>query len=81
MLLEEIKGRSRGRCRVFREGKRRLLENHMARDDHTISVSIKADVTLVVKGVAKEDTQSRLGGEFIGCSGGNVRVALAAENE
>ena len=53
----------------------------MARDDHTISVSIMADVSLVVKGVAKEDTQSGSGGEFIVCSGGNVRVALAAENE
>ena len=52
----------------------------MARDDHTISVSIKADVSLVVKGVAKEDTQSGSRGEFMGCGGRKVRVALAAEN-
>ena len=65
---------------IFREGKRRLLEDHMARDDNAISVAIIADITLVVKGVAKEDTQSGSRGEFMGCGGRKVRVALAAEN-
>jgi hypothetical protein len=52
----------------------------VAGDDDTVSVAIKAEVTLVVEGIAKEDTQGGARGKLMGGGGGKVGVALATKN-
>ena len=52
----------------------------MPGDDDSICREIKAAISFVVSGIAKEDTQGRAGSEFMGSSGGEVWVTLAAKN-
>jgi hypothetical protein len=40
------------------EGKDRLIEGDMARDDDTVCVKIKTPITLMISGVSQEYTQS-----------------------
>ena len=61
-----------------REGS--FIEDDMPRDDDSICGEIKAAVSFMVSGIAKEDTQGRAGSEFMGSSGGEVWVTLAAKD-
>jgi hypothetical protein len=40
------------------EGKNRLIEGNMARDDDAVCVKIKTPIALVVSGIPQEHTQS-----------------------
>ena len=61
-----------------REGS--FIEDDMPRDDDSICGEIKAAVSFVMSGVAKEDTESGAGGEFVDNSGREVRVTFAAKD-
>jgi hypothetical protein len=52
----------------------------MMRDDSAIGVAIKTNITLVVRGIAKEYAQSGAGGKFVGSSGREIGIALASED-
>jgi hypothetical protein len=43
-------------------------------------VAIKTNITLVVRGIAKEDAQSGAGGKFVGSGGREIGIALASED-
>ena len=45
-----------------------------------IGREVKEAVSFVMVGIAKEDAQSRPGGEFVGSCGGQVGITFAAEN-
>ena len=46
----------------------------MARDEDPTRGKVKASVAPVIREVPREDTESRSGSEFVGCSGSGVRV-------
>jgi len=52
----------------------------MTRDDDAIGMAFKANVALVVRGVAKEDTQGGAGSKFMGDCGGKVRVTFTVKD-
>lgn len=43
-------------------------------------MTIKAEIALVVEGVAKKNTQGRTRSKFVGGSGGKVGITLATKN-
>jgi hypothetical protein len=47
-----------GRRGHIGEGKDRLIEGDMVRDDDTVCVKIKTPITLMISGVSQEYTQS-----------------------
>jgi len=52
----------------------------MTGDDGPISVSIKANIPLVVRRVSEKDTKSGSRGKLIGDCGGKVGVALTPKD-
>ena len=52
----------------------------MARDDDPISMTVKTEIALVVRRIAKEYTQGGTRSEFIYGGGGKVRVALTPKD-
>jgi hypothetical protein len=69
-----------GRRWILGKGEGGFIENHVTGDDDTVSVTIKAEVTLVVEGIAKEGTQGGARGELMGGGSRKVGVALATKN-
>ena len=78
--IQKLKVRSLARAVTLSERKGSFIEDDMPRDDDSICGEIKAAVSFMVSGIAKEDTHGRTGSEFMGSSGGEVWVTLAAEN-
>ena len=52
----------------------------MQRDDDSVGGEIKAAVSFVMSGIAKEDAQGGAWGEFMWSCGGEVWITLATEN-
>ena len=52
----------------------------MARDEDATRGKVVASVPLVIRGVPKEDTESRTGGQLVGSSGDGVRVTRTPED-
>jgi len=57
-----------------------FIEDDMPRDDDSFSGEIKAAISFVMSGVAKEGTESGVGSEFVDCSGREVRVTFVAKD-
>jgi len=66
-IIQEVKARGAGG--TLSEGKSSLIKNDVAQDDNLVGIKIKAAVSLMMSGVAKEDTKSRTRCELV-CSGG-----------
>jgi hypothetical protein len=62
------------------EGESCFVEDNMAGDDDSIGGEVKTPVTLVIRRVADEHTQSSAWGKFVGSSGSEVWVAGAPES-
>ena len=52
----------------------------MTGNDGAIGVAIKANIALVIRGVAKKDTQGGAGSKFMGDCGGKVRVTFTVKD-
>jgi hypothetical protein len=52
----------------------------MARDEDLTKGKVKASVTLVIRGVPEEDTESRPGSQLVGSDGCGVRVTRTPED-
>ena len=61
-----------------REGS--FIEDDMPRDDDSICGEIKAAVSFVMSGVAKQGTESGVGRKFVDSSGRDVKVTFAAKD-
>ena len=57
------------------EGKDRLVESDVTRDDYTPGLDVKTSISFVGVGVAEKDTRDRAWGEFMWRSSGLVGVA------
>jgi hypothetical protein len=57
-----------------------LIKNHLMRDDQALYGKVKARVTFVVEGVAKENTMGGPGGELMRSGGDSVRLTHTAED-
>jgi hypothetical protein len=56
------------------KGEDRLVEHHMARYEDSTRGKVVASVPLVIRGVPKEDTESRTGCQLVRSGGGGVGV-------
>jgi hypothetical protein len=52
----------------------------MARDEDPTRGEIKASVTLMIRGISEEDTQSRTRSQLVGSGGSGVRVTRTPED-
>jgi hypothetical protein len=75
----EISGKSRD-GRILGKGKGGFIEHDMTRDDDMIGGEFKATIAFVFGWVAEEDTSGGAGSKFMGGSGGDVGITLAAED-
>ena len=55
---EEVKVRGGSGCGGGGEGEDGLIKHHMARDDDPTRGEVKATITLVIRGIPEEDTES-----------------------
>ena len=60
-----------GRC----EGKSRLIKGDMTREIDPVSLDIEANVTAMIRRVAKKDTRGGTRVKLVGGSGGLIREA------
>ena len=65
---------------MLSKGKDSFIEDDMPRDDDSVGGEIKAAVSFVMSGIAKEDAQGGARGEFMWSCGGEVWITLATEN-
>ena len=62
--------RGRGGCCALSERKQRLVESHVARDEHTVARQVKAAIAFVFSRVAEKDTKREPRCQFVRGSGG-----------
>jgi hypothetical protein len=77
--IKKLEGRRRVWSITISKGKGSFIKDDMPRDD-AIGGEVKAAVSFVMVGIAKEDAQGRPGGEFVRSCGGQVGITFAAEN-
>ena len=68
------------RCLGLGEGKHRLVKSDMSRYNDPIRREIKTPVTLVLGGIAQEDTEGGARSDFVGCGGRHIGVACTTKN-
>ena len=78
--IQKLKVRIPAGTIAFSERKVSFIEDDMPRDDESICGEVKAAVSFVMSGVAKEGTESGVGSEFVDSSGREVRVTFAAKD-
>jgi hypothetical protein len=57
-----------------------LIKYDVSRDVNTIGLKVKAAVSFMVGGVAKEDAQGGAGCKLVGGCGGEVRITGSAKD-
>jgi hypothetical protein len=75
--LRRVSRRCGGRDGGVREC--RLIKHDMARDEDTTRGKVEAPVTLVIRRVSEENTEST-GGQFVRSGGSDVRVTCTPED-
>jgi hypothetical protein len=71
---EQVKVRGGSGCGGGGEREDGLIKHHMTRDEDPTRGKVKTTVTLVIRGVPEEDTESRTGCQLVGSGGYGVRV-------
>ena len=64
--IKKLKSCRRAWAIAISKGKGSFIKDDMPRDDDAIGREVKAAVSFVMVGIAKEDAQGRPGGEFVG---------------
>lgn len=56
-IVQKTQGiKIRGRGQHLKKGKQGFIKHHMAGNDDLVGVKVETSITLVIRGVAKEDT-------------------------